>query len=119
MAGSVPTALVVDDDASLRMLMRVNLELEGFAVTEAETLAEAKRAAAVARPDVVLLDLHVGREDSVPLLRELRAAGVRVAVVTGSADVDDYRDIADGVLEKPFEPGSLIELARRLARVST
>jgi DNA-binding response OmpR family regulator len=119
MEGSSLKALVVDDDAALRMLMRVNLELDGFAVTEAETIDEARRAAAGARPDVVLLDLHVGREDSSSLLRELRAAGVRVAVVTGSADVDDYRDVADGVLEKPFEPSSLLELARRLARVAT
>jgi DNA-binding response OmpR family regulator len=118
MAGSSPKALVVDDDPALRMLVRVNLELEGFAVSEAETIDAAKRALAVSRPDVVLLDLHVGREDSGPLLHELRAEGVRVAVVTGSADVADYRDIADGVLEKPFEPSSLIELARRLARVS-
>jgi two-component system KDP operon response regulator KdpE len=117
MAGSPPKALVVDDDPALRMLVRVNLELEGFAVSEAETLDGAKRALADSRPDVVLLDLHVGREDSGPLLRELRAAGVRVAVVTGSADVADYQDLADGVLEKPFEPSSLIELARRLARV--
>jgi DNA-binding response OmpR family regulator len=117
MEGPTPKALVVDDDASLRMLVRVNLELEGFAVTEAGTLEEARRAVADDRPDVVLLDLHVGREDSVALLHELRARGVRVAVVTGSADVGEYEDTADGVLEKPFEPSSLIALARRLARV--
>src|SRR6478672_5303788 len=102
MEGSTPTALVVDDDPALRMLMRVNLELDGFAVSEAETLDQAKESLAGGRPDVVLL-------------HELRAGGVPVAVVTGSADVAEYRDIADGVLEKPFEPASLVELARRLA----
>jgi DNA-binding response OmpR family regulator len=117
MGWSTPKALVVDDDAALRMLMRVNLELDGFAVSEAETLDQAKESLAGGRPDVVLLDVHVGREDSGALLHELRAGGVPVAVVTGSADVAEYRDIADGVLEKPFEPSSLIELARRLARV--
>lgn len=117
MEGPTPKALVVDDDAALRMLVRVNLELEGFAVREAETLDEAKQAVADSRPDVVLLDVHVGREDSAALLHELRAGGIRVAVVSGSADVAEYRDLADGVLEKPFEPSSLIELARRLARV--
>jgi DNA-binding response OmpR family regulator len=117
MEGLTPKALVVDDDAALRMLVRVNLELEGFVVSEAETLDAAKQAVADSRPDVVLLDLHVGREDSGPLLRDLRAEGVPVAVVTGSADVAEYEDVADGVLEKPFEPRSLIELARRLARV--
>jgi DNA-binding response OmpR family regulator len=119
MEAPTPTALVVDDDAALRMLMRVNLELDGFTVSEAATLDEAMQALAGGHPDVVLLDVHVGREDSGALLGELRAGGVPVAIVTGSADLDDYRDLADGVLEKPFEPSSLIELARRLARVGT
>jgi DNA-binding response OmpR family regulator len=117
MEAPVPTALVVDDDAALRMLMRVNLELDGFTVREAETLDDARRALVGGRPDVVLLDLHVGREDSGSLLVELRADGVPVAIVTGSADLADYQDLADGVLEKPFEPSSLVALARRLARV--
>jgi DNA-binding response OmpR family regulator len=110
-------ALVVDDDPALRMLMRVNLELEGFDVSEAETVAEARESLSGGRPDVVLLDVHLGREDTGSLLQELRAAGVPVAVVTGSADLAEYRDIANGVLEKPFEPSSLVELALRLARV--
>lgn|SRR5262249_38872261 len=119
MEGSPPKALVVDDDPALRMLVRVNLELEGFNVSEAGTLDEAKQSVADSRPDLVLLDVHVGREDSRALLDELRAGGVRVAIVTGSVDVAEYRDVADGVLEKPFEPSSLVELARRLARVGS
>lgn len=117
MQAPTPKALVVDDDAALRMLMRVNLELDGFAVSEAETLDEARESLDNGHPDVVLLDVHVGREDSGALLGELRAQGVPVAIVTGSADLADYRDIADAVLEKPFEPSLLVELARRLARV--
>jgi DNA-binding response OmpR family regulator len=65
----------------------------------------------------VLLDVHLGTEDSGSLLGELRAAGIPVAVVTGSADIEDYQDTADGVLAKPFEPATLIALARRLASV--
>src|SRR3989442_15864478 len=104
MGGSTPKALVVDDDPALRMLMRVNLELDGFAVSEAETLDQAKESLAGGRPDVVLLDVHVGREDSGALLHELRAGGVPVAVVTGSADRPRCRGIPDGVLPNPFAP---------------
>ena len=46
MQAQTPTALVVEDDAALRMLVRVNLELEGFAVEEAGTLDEAEAALA-------------------------------------------------------------------------
>jgi DNA-binding response OmpR family regulator len=110
-------ALVVDDDAALRLLCRVNLELEGFAVREAATLAEAEAAIAAERPDVVLLDVHLGGEQTHDLLARLRADGIPVVLVTGSVDIDDYRDGADAVLGKPFVPQTLVETARRLARV--
>ena len=110
-------ALVVDDDAALRLLCRVNLELEGFAVREAATVAEAEAALAVERPDVVLLDVHLGGEQTHDLLARIRADGIPVALVTGSVDMNDYRDSADAMLAKPFVPQMLVETARRLARV--
>jgi len=113
------SALVIDDDASIRVLVRINLELEGFAVSEAATLSEAQAAVERERPAVVLLDVHLGTEDSGGLLAELRTAGIPVAVVTGSADIEDYEDMADGVLAKPFEPDTLVALAHRLASVGT
>jgi DNA-binding response OmpR family regulator len=111
-------ALVVDDDAALRLLCRVNLELEGFAVREAATVAEADAALAAERPDVVLLDVHLGGEQTHDLLARIRAAGIPVALVTGSVDVQDYRESADAILGKPFVPQTLVETARRLARVA-
>ena len=67
-AAPVAKALVVDDDAALRLLCRVNLELDGFAVREAATLAEAERRSQRERPDVVLLDVHLGGEETLELL---------------------------------------------------
>ncbi len=99
------------------MLSRVNLELDGFSVREASTIAEADAAVAAERPDVVLLDVHLGSEASTPLLGRLRGAGIPVVLVTGSVDIDEYRDRADTVLAKPFEPTELVEIARRLAKV--
>jgi DNA-binding response OmpR family regulator len=117
MEASRPRALVVDDDAALRLLSRVNLELDGFEVDEAATVAQAEAAVRAARPDVVLLDVHLFGEETHNLRVRLRADGIPVALVTGSADVTELRDGADGVLTKPFSPHALIELARRLARV--
>ena len=105
--------LVVEDDASLRLLCRVNLELEQFDVREAETVEEARKAVAAARPDVVFLDVHLHGEATDALLGELRQAGIPVIVVTGSADITQYRNRADQVLGKPFEPAALVEAARR------
>jgi DNA-binding response OmpR family regulator len=113
----VATALVVDDDSGLRTLSRVLLELAGFAVLEASSLTEAEARLAETRPDVVLLDVHLGHEASDALFARLREAGIPVAAVTGTADVSQYRERADATLTKPFDPGALVDTARRLARV--
>ncbi len=112
-----PTALVVDDDPSLRALCRINLELDGFVVHEAGTLAAARTALEDERPWVVLLDVHLAGEESSRLLERLRADGIPVAIVTGSADPGEWRARADAVLAKPFTPQALVDMARRLATV--
>jgi DNA-binding response OmpR family regulator len=112
-----PRALVVDDDEALRMLIRVNLELDGFEVREAANISDAEAAVQEARPEVVLLDVHLGGVESHDLLARLRASGIPVALVTGSVDVAEYRDRADAVIAKPFVPQELVNVARRLAKV--
>jgi DNA-binding response OmpR family regulator len=104
--------LIVEDDPSLRLLCRVNLELERFEVAEASTIDEARGAVAVNRPDVVFLDVFLAGEATDDLLDELRGDGIPVVVVTGS-DTARYRDRADGVLGKPFVPDDLVAAARR------
>jgi DNA-binding response OmpR family regulator len=118
MIAPVARALVVDDDAALRLLCRVNLELEGFAVREAGTVAAAESEVETERPDVVLLDVHLGGEQTFTLLDRLRADGIPVALVTGSVDAELYRHLADAIIPKPFNPLELVEIARRLAKVS-
>ncbi len=117
MNASVARALVVDDDAALRLLLRVNLELEGFFVRDAATVAAARAAVESERPDVVLLDVHLGGEQTLGFLDELRSAKIPVALVTGSVDVEAYRDHADAIVAKPFDPRELVGIARRLAKV--
>jgi DNA-binding response OmpR family regulator len=107
--------LVVEDDPSLRLLCRVNLELEQFIVREAGTIDAARAAIDEGRPDVVLLDVHLDGVASDELLEELRTSGIPVVVVTGSVDLEQYRDRADDVLGKPFAPNDLVAAARRLS----
>ena len=108
---------MVDDDLGLRTLSRIVLQLEGFDVREASSLSEADAALAERRPDVVLLDVHLGIEQSEQLFARLRAEGIPVAAVTGTADLGDVQSWADETLAKPFDPAELIAMARRLARV--
>jgi DNA-binding response OmpR family regulator len=110
--------LVVDDDAAIRLLCRVNLELEGHRVGEAGTLDEARAALAAEPVDVVLLDLHVGNERGLELLRELRRdrPEVAVALLTGSPHepIPAEEAAADTVIAKPFEVEQLGETVSRL-----
>ena len=116
--GGPPTLLVVDDDASLRLLVRVNLELDGFRVVEAPTLADARAILEQDRVDVALIDVHVGSEDGLQLAAELRAAEPRVPTVllTGSADLEESaRRSVDAVVGKPFVPETLSSILREIA----
>jgi len=119
MTTTAPSALIVEDDASLRLLARVNLELDGFVVSEASSLQEAEAELARETPDVVLLDVHLGGGDSYELLANLRARGIPVVIVTGSAEVGELLAAADAVIAKPFSPEDLVGTARRLARVKS
>lgn len=114
--------LVVDDEASIRLLCRVNLELDGHEVLEADTLAEARAAVETGDVDVVLLDVHLHAERSDALIAECHAQRppIPVVLVTGSADVTlDGLSDADAILPKPFELDALLATVRDLARVHT
>ena len=118
MAGRASTVLVVDDEAAIRLLCRINLELEGFAVLEAASLDDARRLLASEDVDVVLLDVHVGGADGRGLARELRASGrpYAIALLTGSADTDpEDRTDADAVIRKPFTIEELLRTVQSLA----
>jgi CheY-like chemotaxis protein len=112
------TVLVVDDDQALRMLCRVNLELEGHRVLEAATLGEAREQLAGDDVDVVLLDVHLGRDDGRKLLDEIRGgmSGARVALFSGSVGFDfDPPSEVDAVVSKPFSLEVLASTVERLA----
>jgi DNA-binding NtrC family response regulator len=109
------TVLVVDDDASIRLLCRLNLELDGWRVVEAASLSQARERLAGDGVDVVVLDVHVGSENSLEFLQELRRERphLKVAMLTGSDDIGDFG--SDGVIPKPFTIQQLTSTVANLA----
>jgi len=111
--------LVVDDDASIRLLCRINLELEGLSVREAATLEQARQQVADGAVGVVLLDVHVGADSGVEFLEELRRdhPDISVALLTGSVDTPTTLEgvSADAVIAKPFTLEELTQTVRSLA----
>ena len=68
-----PVVLVVDDEVQIRRFLRAGLELDGFAVQDAETGADALRWATLKPPDLVILDLGLPDMDGGEVLERLRA----------------------------------------------
>jgi DNA-binding NarL/FixJ family response regulator len=121
-SGSVPIrCLIVDDHQAFLEAARVLLEREGVTIAGlASTSAEALRKAETLRPDVVLVDLMLGKESGLELARLLveddRAGGPTVVLISTRAE-DDVADLIDrspaaGFLPKAELSGSAI---RRIA----
>jgi DNA-binding response OmpR family regulator len=116
------TVLVVDDDAAIRFLCRVNLELDGWAVHEAAAIEQARETLAATPVDIVLLDVHVGVESGLAFIVEIRERhpGLPVVLLTGSVG-SPYLDgvDAEAVISKPFTldqlTGTLGKLVARSA----
>jgi DNA-binding NtrC family response regulator len=110
--------LVVDDEPSIRLLCRVNLELEGHEVLEAHSLASARATLAEEDVDLLVLDVHLHRERSDALVAECHARRppIPVVLVTGSVELTHPGlSEADAVLPKPFELDQLLSAVRSLA----
>jgi DNA-binding response OmpR family regulator len=115
--GGGHSVLVVDDEPSIRLLCKVNLELEGYRVLEAATLAEARRYLHDEPVDAVLLDVHVGREDGRQLVQEIRSSSPAcgIALFSGSSEAGVVTGAGvDAVIPKPFVPDYLVRIVARL-----
>jgi len=118
-----PRVLVVDDEAVIRQLIVINLELEGFEVREAVDGLDALEKAREWDPDVVTLDVMMPGLDGITTARRLRddprtsrARIVLISARTRSADLEQGLDAgADEYVIKPFDPEDVVEAVRRLA----
>jgi DNA-binding response OmpR family regulator len=121
--GHEPTrVLVIDDEAPIRLLCRVNLEAEGMEVLEAADGPSGLDTARTARPDVILLDVMMPGLDGVEVCRRVRADGTKVLMLTARDDADveqASKDAgADGFLAKPFSSVELLDKVEQLTRRS-
>jgi two-component system OmpR family response regulator len=118
-AKALARLLVVDDEATILELLSGSLRLAGFEVVTAASGAEAVRAVALSRPDLVLLDVMMPDGDGFEALRRIRSGGCEVPVIflTARDEVPDRVkgfDVGGDYVTKPF---SLDELLGRIRAV--
>ncbi len=114
-AGARAMILLVEDEDTLRRVMRDLLEQEGFAVCEARDGAEALEQVDRFDPDLVLLDLNLPDVDGYTVLAQLRSrpstASLPVVVLSARGDEDNEVRVlrlgATDFLTKPFRPRAL------------
>jgi CheY-like chemotaxis protein len=114
--------LIVDDEADIRLTLRLILELAGHEIFEA---ADGRGALCMARqqPDIVLLDIRLPDIDGLEVLRILKnepeVAGIPVVCVSAHSSEDTLRQAlalgAVAYLNKPFDYAHLREVVAAVA----
>lgn len=107
------SVMLVEDDAAIRMVLRVALEDEGYEVLEADTGEKALLLALDEAADVILVDLRLPGIQGLDVVRTIRGASrVPIVIVTAQVASDDIvaglRAGADDYVTKPFVTSELL-----------
>jgi two-component system KDP operon response regulator KdpE len=113
--------LVVDDEPRMIHFIRLNLEHDGFQVSEATSGTKALEALRDQLPDLVLLDVMMPDLDGFEVLKLIREiSSVPVIMLTAKGEEDDrVRGLelgADDYITKPFSPRELVSRVRAVLR---
>src|SRR5271166_5711164 len=111
--------LIVEDDESLRKVMNVQLEREGYETTSASTAEEAISFLEKNSPNLVITDLHLPGVSGIELLKKVRLDYQETAVIVMTAygtvqtAVEAMKAGAYDYLTKPIHPYELKTLVKR------
>lgn len=112
--------LVVDDDRTLREMLTVALELDGYEVGSAPDGLAALEAVIATPPQLVILDIMMPRMDGFSFAEALATRGLRdqllllVLTADGRAGQKAARIGADDWMEKPFDVNEFLDCVARL-----
>ena len=124
---SAKKVLVVDDEASIREMLRLALEISDFECLEAADIHEAYRLITDESPDMVLLDWMLPGGSGIELLRRLKKeeATQALPVIMLTAKIHEDNVVqglevgADDYITKPFAPKELIARMKAILRRSS
>ncbi|MDF1760671.1 MAG: phosphate regulon transcriptional regulator PhoB [Coxiellaceae bacterium] len=110
------TVLIVDDEQSIRNMLRYALQIAGFEVIEAEECSAAKKQIQMSSPDIILLDWMLPGTSGIEFAKQLKASkntsDIPIILLTAKAEedskVEGLNTGADDYVIKPFSPRELI-----------
>jgi DNA-binding response OmpR family regulator len=109
--------LVVEDDPSIAIGLRINLESEGYVVTVAEDGDAGLELARTIDPDLIVLDVMLPKRNGLEVLHDLRAEGRTMPIIILSAkaaEMDKVAGLELGAEDYVAKPFSLAELLARV-----
>jgi DNA-binding response OmpR family regulator len=112
------TILILDDDKTFTGLLKTVFELEGYQAAVTTRLADLMPVVRQVKPALLVMDVHVGQEDTLGTLRELKSDEVTktmpVIMASGMDRSDECLNAgANAFILKPFRPTELLEIAER------
>lgn len=116
---STETIFIVEDDKDILELMRIVVEGEGYTV---ETFLKTQGVVTSARknkPAVIIMDLNMGGENTLPILKQLKQGKetskipvILASATTGLGEIA-HESKADGFLAKPFNINDLVKTVKK------
>ncbi len=111
--------LIVDDEPGLRNGLAKLLALQGYATLEAASAAEVRKLLRTNEIHLILLDLRLGEQDGLALLKEVKAEepAIPVIIITGHGDiysaVECMKAGATNYIPKPIDHGLLLSIIEK------
>eukprot|EP01136_Pigoraptor_vietnamica_P013178 Opistho-1_new@53913 len=120
----IPKILLVDDDPDIIELLEYNLQKEGFEIQSALDGVQAVEVAKSFKPDLILLDVMMPRQDGIETARQLRLIPEfkEVYILFLTARAEEYTEVAafdvgaDDYIVKPIKPRALVSRIKAMFR---
>jgi two-component system, OmpR family, response regulator MtrA len=117
--GSRRKVLIIDDDPTIRRLVQVVFERDGFDTSVATEGSEGVRSALMNPPNIIILDIMMEGLHGFEVCKMLRANSslrrTAIIIISGKSykpDIDKAMELgADSYVVKPFSPKELLEIA--------
>jgi DNA-binding response OmpR family regulator len=113
----MPKILLAEDDRTMVSLLKTLLKMEGFEVVALDVNADVPAAVELEKPDTLLMDVHLGQQSGMDIVRAIRQnpalANVRIVMTSGLNVKDEcLRRGANHFLLKPFMPDDLLKVLK-------